>query len=463
MKKNSKGEGSTYYTIQKQKRKNRLDKMCKICSACNDRSICNNREGTKKCDKCKKCTDCLKYCDRFYCNEIWVAQATVNGKQTTISSGKNKKEVNKTKRIKLVEIDRGNYVDKTKVSLLECMYELEDSKLKANLITESSYIRNNEAITNIAKNEIVNLPIQKITKRNLEDILNSKVNYSQSVIDKVYDELNATFRKAVEDKIIEEYHNPMRNLQRPLSNKDKKEVQAFDREETKKIIEHISSSQFTLGSISEIDEITAKNILLLALAIGARCGEICALDCEESIDFESREIIISKTLSRKIKEQKEVNGIRKLLVKIDKGDTTKTGRVLKKLKKSAIRHVSFDISKDIDVDLDKILKQQVEVAKNNKYNKLNLLFCRKDGSCIATNQVTNLLKRICRELNIKPELPTGCAIHMTRHTFVTRCIEQDINIHTIAYWVGDTVATLEKTYVHILKRFQDKELQKKVV
>lgn len=160
MAKNANGDGSFYRTIVKKQRVKKLDKECDICRNCKDRQECNNREGTKKCKKCRNCKDdCLKYCDRFYCQEVWIAQATVKGKQKTITSGKVKKEVNKTKREKLVEIDKDNYIDKYDVTLLEYMNMVEESKLKSNKITESSYIRNNENIRNIAKSEIVNLPI----------------------------------------------------------------------------------------------------------------------------------------------------------------------------------------------------------------------------------------------------------------------------------------------------------------
>lgn len=51
--------------------------------------------------------------------------------------------------------------------------------------------------------------------------------------------------------------------------------------------------------------------------------------------------------------------------------------------------------------------------------------------------MTAILKRVCRELQIKTYLSTGCNIHMTKHAFVTRCIESGIRIETISSLVGD--------------------------
>ncbi len=73
------GEGSIYATIQKVKRK-KFDTRgeCAICRECTDRTLCNNRIGHIKCDKCKNCKEeCLKYCDRFYCQKLNIAQISV--------------------------------------------------------------------------------------------------------------------------------------------------------------------------------------------------------------------------------------------------------------------------------------------------------------------------------------------------------------------------------------------------
>ncbi len=457
MKKNLKGDGSFYRTIVKKERVKKLDRECDICKNCTDRQECNNRQGTKKCKKCRECKeDCLKYCDRFYCQEVWIAQATVKGKQKTITSGKVKKEVNKTKREKLVEIDKDNYIDKSNVTLLEYMNMVEENKLKSNKITESSYIRNNENILNIAKSEIVNLPIQKITTRQLQDLLDSKINYSQSTIDKVYDELNATFKKAVENQVIDFQNNPMNKVEKSISNKDKKKVEAFEIEEQKQIIKYISSEKFEIGANSKIDKMTAINLLKVLFATGARCGEICSLDYEENTDFENEILIINATLSKEIKKIVKEGNKNKISIKVGKSSTTKTGRKKRILNESVCRQIPFYVCNHNE--LKTILQCQIEMAKANEYNTNKLVFCNLDGSYITTSQMTALLKRICRELQIKPYLKTGCNIHMTKHTFVTRCIENGIRIEIISSLVGTSVEKLRKTYVHILEKFKNKEV-----
>ena len=47
---------------------------------------------------------------------------------------------------------------------------------------------------------------------------------------------------------------------------------------------------------------------------------------------------------------------------------------------------------------------------------------------------------------------------MTKHTFVTRCIESGIRIEIISSLVGTSVEKLRKTYVHILEKFKNQEV-----
>lgn len=456
MSKTSNGDGTLYHTIEKKKRKNRLENECDICKNCKNRQECDNRTGTKKCKKCQECKDCLNYCDRFYCYPKWIAQVTVNKQRKTISAGANKKEVNKKKREKLVEIDKNNFIDKNNVTLLEYMNMLEESKLKSNKITQSSYIRNNENILNIAKSDIVNLPIQKITSEQLQKLLDSKIKYSQSTIDKVYDELNATFKKAVENQVIDFQNNPMNKVEKSISTKNKKKVEAFEIEEQKAIIQYISSDEFEIGTNSKIDKITASNLLKVLFATGARCGEICSLDYEKNIDFENKILIIDSTLSKEIGEIVKEDNKNKISIKIGKSSTTKTGRKKRILNEYVHRQIPFYVCNNNE--LKTILENQIGIAKANKYNKNRILFCNRDGSYITPSQMTALLKRICRELEIKPHLKTGCNIHMTKHTFVTRCIECGISIETVSVLVGTSVEKLRKTYIHILEKFKSQEV-----
>lgn len=442
MGRNGKGEGCTYKTIKKNKRKKFLSEECAICKNCKDRSKCNNRIGYDKCIKCEQCkTECLKYCDRFYCYEKWIGQATINGKHKTLTTQNKQSETNKIKRGILTNVDTGKYVDKNNITLSELLNLMETSKLNSNIITENTFARNQCVINQIKKLGIGNIAVQKITSNDIQNTLNSIKMQSQSNIDKMYDELNAVFNKAITDKIIIE--TPIKNVKKPISEQSPKVAIAFSIEEEKTLIEYVMNNTLILDPKCKIDPITLKNIILIALFTGMRIGELGAINY--ITDIKQNGFKIKNTLT------KDKNG------KIIIGETTKTGRVNRKNHKLDFRFIPFSV---VDNNIiTNILNEQIEIAKNTPNNKDNLLFSNIDGTYINHSKITGLFKRICREAKVKLELPKGCHIHMTKHTFVTRCIEAGMKLLTISEIVGTSVRVLEKTYAHILLEFKNKELE----
>lgn len=261
--------------IIKNKRKNFLrDGECKICKNCTDRTACNGRVGYDKCQKCKDCkVECLKYCDRFRCYERFQAQGYINGKHTTLATEKKKKEA-ETKRIdKLALVNAGKYVDKSSVTLFEMIELNEKSKLNNGDIDEASYIRNTETLNSLLANngDILNKPIQEITKDDIESILNSKLGYAQATIEKFYYCIKGGIDKAIDEKILMKSKNPMKNVRIPTSNIDTKEVVPFELDEEIKILDYISSNEYEKERHrNKADSKTLKNCLKFLLATGTR-------------------------------------------------------------------------------------------------------------------------------------------------------------------------------------------------
>ena len=353
------GEGTIYKTIQKIKRKVPLKDMCPTCQKCNNKSLCNNRIDCKKCPKCQKCTD-FSLCDMYYCYEKWVAQTSINGKVKTIASGKKMKETSSKKIIKEDEIKRDISRTKNEITLPQLLEKLEKTKLDANIIKESSYARNLYSIRQIKKSTLNNIPIINITDSELQEFFNSLTNLSQSVIEKTVYLVNAGFKKAVLDNIISQ--NPMDNLIIPCSLKERKKVTAFDVEEQRTLIKYITQNKLIIDSKCSYNELTLKNLFLLALFLGARIGELGALNYDKHIDFDKKTITIERTLT------KDKN------YKVIIGTSTKTGKK-KNLKGIADRReVPFSVFKTDYIE--NILNEQIKVAKNNPSNSEHLLFCK---------------------------------------------------------------------------------------
>lgn len=266
MGKNGNGEGSTYKTIIKNKRKKFLDKMCKICQNCNQKC---NRIIFEKCDKCKNCKeDCLKYCDRYYCYSKWVAQATINGKHKTIATTNKQNLTNIEKRNILTKVDMGKYVDKNNITVHSFLKMLEDKKLESNLITENTYLRNMCVLNKINSLEIGKKKIQELQYTDIQNSLNAINEQSQSAIDKMYDIFNSACKKAIEDKILSE--TPMKNVIKPPSKKSSKVAMPFSVDEEYKLIHYVCTNDLILDSKCTIDPKTLKNIILIALLTGMR-------------------------------------------------------------------------------------------------------------------------------------------------------------------------------------------------
>ena len=158
--------------------------------------------------------------------------------------------------------------------------------------------------------------------------------------------------------------------------------------------------------------------VLIALYMGLRIGEICALLWSD-IDLENGIISITKTMQR-IKNNNE-NADKKTEIIIDKPKTHKS-----------IREVP--IPKFIVSILKKIKPQDA-----NEY-----LISLKPGNFIEPRQLQRKYKSILKETGIR-----HVNFHNLRHTFATRWVERNIDIKALSEILGHAnVETTLRMYVH---------------
>ncbi len=169
-----------------------------------------------------------------------------------------------------------------------------------------------------------------------------------------------------------------------ISKKIKKEVIASEVEEQAPLLQYINTHTIITDTKSAYDDETVKNLIRTAFLIGARCGELGAIDYTKYIDWELERVVIERTFTK--------NKDRKIVM----GETTKTGRKNIKSNKGATCFIPFDI---FDKEsLINILEDQVFIADNNPKNCEHLLFCKKDGTYIVPSQINQIFKRVCREV-----------------------------------------------------------------
>ena len=420
------GEGTVYKTIQKVKRKKILEKECHICANCTDRSLCNNRVGYDKCDKCKNCkTECLKYCDRFYCQELWVGQATVNGKTKTLSTGSKQRDVSEKKQEIQTNFKNGFVVEKNNMSISDlCRDEIETRHAKGKT-KETSHKRLLETLKRIEKADFAFIPLQQLEKNNslvpcIKKFFSAiKKEYSKSVIDKIWQLLSAAFRRAVKYKLITT--NPLLfddDLEKPKSVKTTKKVISFTVEEEKLFLDVISNN-----------DVTYKYQYLIELISGLRMGEINALDKDKDIDFKNKTLTVRHTVTKDMKDRPILGNA----PKTDAGYRTTI----------------------ITPTLEKVLLLALENWKPNKHNLL--FYNHKSNSCISTSAVNSAFNRLCKKYNIAVHKDVNQ--HMLRHTYATRAIEAGVSVDVVAKLLGHTdISITLNTYCDVFALREAKQL-----
>lgn len=414
----AKGEGSLYKTIQKQKRpKFANGGECAICKNCTDRTACNNRVAYDKCDKCKNCkVECLKYCDRFYCKELWVGQATVNGKHTTLSSHMQQSKAQaKKKEIKNLK-ENGTFISKTTATLYDVCFEIVEDRYKRNQTRDCAYRTNKATLKRLNKSWYVHIPIQKITDNDTKKFLDELVEESESLIKKDYGLINNAFNKATPNIILK---NPFdkEEFKRPRSKKKTKKVRGFTIAEQKEFI-HILKDD----PVRHI----YKWAWLLSLYTGMRAGEVYALDKDNDIDFKSYKIYVNNTLTK----DKDDNVIL--------GDRTKT------------------YSGQRTLNMDNMIIYILQQAFNEYIpNPNNLLFCRKNGGIINEGASNSAFKRFCKKHKITKKKDINQ--HMLRHSFATRKIEGGMPAEVLMVIMGHKdISVTINTYFDVFAEYKNK-------
>lgn len=259
----------------------------------------------------------------------------------------------------------------------------------------------------------------------------AKRNYKYETQNKVRIILLDMFNKAMIDELVSK--NPAQGIK---LQKDKCEINVLSLEDQKEFFE------CALGTFYS-------NLFQVAILTGLRQGELCALTWND-IDLENKYINVDKTL---------------LYQKLD-GDKGKTFHIQEPKTKTSKRRVP--INKDCEIALLK-QKRQYEIIKLKRCYKPidgfeDLLFTTKYGTPINAQIYGDAIKKIIDEINLTREdcdSLENFSSHTFRHTFATRCFENNINPKVVQKYLGH--ATLSMTmdlYTHVLEEVQQEEIHK---
>ena len=257
--------------------------------------------------------------------------------------------------------DNSLFIQNNGIPLIEFMRANLKKKLDTNQIGETQFWRVTKTIDALEKNEFTKKNIDQIKTDEIQDYLNSLKKLSNSTIEKAHQQLNQTFKLAMEKGYL--MQNPMVGVIRPRSEKENKVVRALEVEEQQALIDYLYSKTAS--------EFKYKNCMLIELFMGLRVGEALALTTHD-VDHHNKQLNVHRTLTM----DECGNPIM--------GKTTKTYAG-----KRVLPIPNFMIP---------IFIEQMKIANDDPNNEDKLLFTGENNKYAHRESVNQSLKRIMKTM-----------------------------------------------------------------
>ena len=114
----------------------------------------------------------------------------------------------------LAEVQSKTYIEKNDITISMLGEQLINDKYNANIITEATYGRALNTFNHIKNSDIADSKVQTVTAYELQNFINTKKDYANSYIDKIYEMLGSIFKEAIKKDII--IKNPLQRCYQDL-------------------------------------------------------------------------------------------------------------------------------------------------------------------------------------------------------------------------------------------------------
>ena len=367
--------------------------------------------------------------------KCWIYQYYIENNPTRKTMKQRKTETVREFKARVTDLksklNSGTYIGSNTDTLFMILERYISQKNKDGVTSDRTYLRDKETLNQIERtcNNWIYKPIQKVTVENIEDSKEQMRIYSNSTIQKIWIMLKKGFKIAYSRRKIAYNIMEDETLKKPISLKPNKIVTALSKNEEQRLVQILTSTEHKYN-----------NIILLQLYTGMRIGEVLALS-KDCIDLKNNTITVYRTITR--------NKFDKVIL----GEHTKT----------------YDKNTGIDkgkrtFPLQPNVKKIIEKIYSNKITNIyNLLFWDYDKNFFVTDgEVKLYLTRLNKKYNIIDNKNETLSSHRLRHTFITRCQENGLNLTVIQKLVGHTKGSFitNNVYTDVSLDFMNQELKK---
>jgi len=359
----------------------------------------------------------------------WVGQYTINtiqGIKRKSVYGATRVEVRDKLADILKEINKGNIIDDTRISLQDWIIVWIDDYKALSLKRSSvdNYRRYYEY--HIKDTKIGKTPLKKITSTQIQRFINDKYKHgrvdgtgglSSSSVKHIFNVIYGAMEQALKNNMVTQ--NPCHAV--VLPKKEKREILFFNPTEANKFLDTIKQSKYY-------------PLYSLELVTGLRLGEIIALRWE-NVDFDKSTISIKQTAAIVRKKDQSNSGVIHSEVILQTPKTKRSTRTLY-------------IEEPIVNMLRKLRKEQLQrvMECGDQYNNSGFVFTNDYGNMVHPRSVQDHFKRAIKKAGL-PNLH----FHCLRHTAASIMLYNGVDIKTVQEILGhEDIQTTLDIYTHVL-------------